>query len=171
MQSWRPDTDIDKDDPQKPDGDPRFRVKAGLASEHILRIRRAAREAFDFSSVEFEVFLTVCLASLDRVLRDPRMWDLQGPIESADSDDDRPLSARAVCQATGLNRETVRRAINALTEKEWVARDHRGYFIAASAFARPENLVFFREVFSATRDLCARWTSIDGLPEGGAGHH
>ena len=145
--------------------EPNYRLKVALAMRYILRARRQAREAFGFSPVDFEVFLTVCSASADKLLRDPRLRTLYAQTQPVPDEEIRYLSARSVCAATGLNRETVRRSVNDLVERGWLRRNSRGYAVAPRALMKPESVDFFLAFFEALRQLTDRWPALDAPPE------
>lgn len=145
--------------------EPRFRLKVGLVTQYILRIRRHARANFDFTPVDFEVFLTVCSASIDRIMRDPQLRAMYGDSQPLPADQLSFVSARAVCAATGLNRETVRRSVNSLVERGWLLRTSRGYAISPETLSKEENVRFFGASFDSIRQLCARWSKLDESPD------
>lgn len=144
--------------------EPQFRLKIGLATQFILKIRRHARETYDFTPTEFEVFLTVVSATIDKIMRDPRLRSLYGDHQPVPVEELRFVSARAVCAASGMNRETVRRAVNALVEKGWLTRGARGYAISPAALMKPENARYFMAAFESIRQLTARWSRLEEDP-------
>ncbi|QDX81759.1 hypothetical protein B9N43_11155 [Denitratisoma sp. DHT3] len=55
----------------------------------------------------------------------------------------RPCNANSVSEATGIPRETVRRKVNALIERGWVAQDEKGHlFVTQKSAERFERFMF-----------------------------
>lgn len=55
----------------------------------------------------------------------------------------RPCNANSVSDTTGIPRETVRRKVNTLIERGWIAQDEKGYlFVTQKAAERFERFMF-----------------------------
>lgn len=123
---------------------PGERVKAVAAMEVLLRIWRQAVDCFPGDDLEtILVYLTVAAASSSSHLRDKVL------IEALDDAPlpahlHRPTSGRAVAQATGLARETVRRRIDALVASGRLVRDQRGVRTISGSITLDRNLEFLR---------------------------
>ncbi len=131
---------------------PRERFKAVAAIEVLLRVWRHAVECFPDDDLEtILVYLTVAAASASSHLRDPElMTELNGgPLPDHLH---RPTSGRAVAQATGLARETVRRRIDALVASGRLVRESGGVRTISDTLGRDRNLEFARVI---TRELIA----------------
>jgi biotin operon repressor len=123
---------------------PGERVKAVAALEVLLRIWRQAVDCFPDDDLEtILVYLTVAAASTTSHLRDPGLIaELDdGPLPDRLH---RPTSGRAVAEATGLARETVRRRIDALVASGRLARDARGVRTITDSISLNRNLEFMR---------------------------
>ena len=131
---------------------PGERIKAVAAMEVLLRIWRQAVDCFPEDDLEtILVFLTVAAASTSSHLRDP---DLIVELDGGPLPDHlhRPISGRAVAEATGLARETVRRRIDALVASGRLSRDSRGVRTISDTISHHRNLEFVRFVI---RELSA----------------
>jgi hypothetical protein len=112
----------------KPDATPRGLLAAqGLITvEGLLRIMRAAGDAYGHDYEAILIYWSVALASVGRFLRADDLITLiesGGPLpEEAHY----PVSARAIAEATGLPRETVRRKIAHLVADGHLVQDSRG---------------------------------------------
>lgn len=129
---------------------PGERVKAVAALEVLLRIWRQAVDCFPDDDLEtILVYLTVAAASTTSHLRDPSLLaELEGgPLPDALH---KPTSGRAVAEATGLARETVRRRIDALVASGRLVRDARGVRTITDTISLNRNLEFMRFL---TREL------------------
>lgn len=123
---------------------PGERAKAMAALEVLLRIWRQAVDCFPDDDLDTVlVYLTVAAASSSSHLRDPA---LVAGLDDAPLPDHlhRPTSGRAVAEATGLPRETVRRKIDALVAGGRLARDARGVRTISGSISHARNLEFLR---------------------------
>jgi biotin operon repressor len=123
---------------------PRERFKAVAALEVLLRIWRHAVDCFPDDDLEtILVYLTVAAASTSAHLRDP---DLMVELSGAPLPDHmhRAVSGRAVADATGLARETVRRRIDALVASGRLVREARGVRTISNTLSLNRNLKFAR---------------------------
>ena len=95
--------------------------------EGMLRIMRAAGDTYGHDYEAILIYWSVVVASVGRYLRNDDQVKL---IESAGAplapEEHHPVSARAIAEATGLPRETVRRKIAALVADGFLAQDSRG---------------------------------------------
>lgn len=142
---------------------PGERVKAVAALEILLRIWRQAVDCFPDDDLEtILVYLTVAAASTTRHLRDPA---LLLKLDGGPLPDDlhRPTSGRAVAQATGLPRETVRRRIDALVTSGRLVRDTRGVRTIADTISLNRNLEFMRFLIHELTTASSRLARYDGL--------
>ena len=123
---------------------PRERVKALVALEVLLRIWRQAVDCFPDDDLEtILVYLTVAAASTTSHLRDPA---LIAHLDGGALPDHlhKPTSGRAVAEATGLARETVRRRIDALVASGRLIREERGVRTMTDTISLNRNLEFMR---------------------------
>lgn len=123
---------------------PGERVRAVAAVEVLLRIWRQAVDCFPEDDLEtILVYLTVAAASTTSHLRDP---GLIADLDGAALPDalHKPTSGRAVAEATGLARETVRRRIDALVLSGRLVRDARGVRTVTNSMTLNRNLEFLR---------------------------
>ncbi len=142
---------------------PGERVKAVAALEVLLRIWRQAVDCFPDDDLEtILVYLTVAAASTARHLRDPALLaNLDGgPLPDALH---RPTSGRAVAEATGLARETVRRRIDALVASGRLVRDARGVRTISDSISLNRNLEFMRFLIHELTTASGRLARYDGL--------
>ena len=120
------------------------RIKAVAAVEILLRIWRQTVDCFPDDDLEtILVYLTVAAASTTSHLRDP---ELIAELDGGALPDalHRPTSGRAVAEATGLPRETVRRRLDALVVAGRLARDERGVRTISNTIMHDRNLEFVR---------------------------
>ena len=112
----------------KPDPLPRGVLAANglVVLEGLLRVMRAAGDTYGHDYEAILIYWSVVVASVGRYLRNDDLITLiegGGPLPA---DEHHPISARAIAEATGLPRETVRRKIAALVEAGHLAQDTRG---------------------------------------------
>lgn len=144
--------------------EPQFRMKFILVSQYFLRLMRCARDSYGFNAMELEVFLTVCSATAEKILRNPQHRALYGDKTQIPMSELGFVSARSVCAATGLNRETVRRTVNALVDGGWLIRTEKGYAMAPEALLEDRNTRFSLTAFNYIRQLSEKWGKLDGQP-------
>ncbi|HST91782.1 MAG TPA: hypothetical protein VLJ13_06245 [Brevundimonas sp.] len=131
---------------------PGERIRAVAAVEVLLRVWRHAVDCFPDDDLEtILVYLTVAAASASRHLRDPELILALdgGPLPDHLH---RPTSGRAVAEATGLARETVRRRIDALVASGRLVREAGGVRTISDTLSLNRNQEFARRV---TRELIA----------------
>lgn len=137
------------------------RAKTIVAFEAILRILRKAADCFPADDIETViVFMTVAAASTSRHLRDPVVLDLvdHGPLPDHLH---RPTSGRAIAEASGLPRETVRRRINDLVKCGLLKRDHGGVRTTSGLLKRADLLEFARFTVQELSTVSARLSRFD----------
>jgi hypothetical protein len=113
----------------KPEPTPRGiqAANALIAVEGLLRILRAAGDAYGHDYEAVIIYWSVALASVGRFLRNEDQIKLiEGDAGPLPEEEHHPVSARAIAEATGLPRETVRRKIAALVAEGYLAQDSRG---------------------------------------------
>jgi biotin operon repressor len=116
-------------DNMKPEPLPRgIQAANGLiVLEGLLRIMRAAGDTYGHDYEAILIYWSVVVASVGRYLRSVDQLKLiesgGGPLPP---EEHHPVSARAIAEATGLPRETVRRKIAALVAEGYLAQDSRG---------------------------------------------
>ncbi len=84
------------------------------------------------------VLMTITAASIQRALRETGEGRVDTGKELLAEQHFRPISRRAVAEATGLSRETVRRKINTLIEKGLVSVDSDGGVKTMNVIANPD---------------------------------
>lgn len=98
-----------------------------IVLEGLLRIMRAAGDTYGHDYEAILIYWSVVVASVGRYLRNDDQLKLiesgGGPLPP---EEHHPVSARAIAEATGLPRETVRRKIAALVAEGFLAQDSRG---------------------------------------------
>jgi hypothetical protein len=148
---------------------PGERAMTLAALEVLLRIWRKAVDCFPDDDLEtILVYLTVAAASSSSHLRDPAVTAsmdtkaLPDPLHM-------PTSGRAIAEATGLARETVRRRIETLVAAGRLARDARGVRTLSGTITHDQNLEFVRFLIremNAASDRIRRFAPVspDGNP-------
>ncbi len=98
-----------------------------IVLEGLLRIMRAAGDTYGHDYEAILIYWSVVVASVGRYLRNDDQFKL---IDSGGAplpaEEHHPISARAIAEATGLPRETVRRKIAHLVADGYLAQDSRG---------------------------------------------
>jgi hypothetical protein len=136
----------------KPDPLPRGILAANglVALEGLLRVMRAAGDTYGHDYEAILIYWSVVVASVGRYIRNDDLITLietGGPLPA---EEHHPISARAIAEATGLPRETVRRKIAALVEHGHLAQDARGVRTMPGLLEQRDNGVF---VGSAAREI------------------
>src|ERR1700756_54358 len=83
-----------------------------IVLEGLLRIARAAGDNYGHDYEAILIYWSVVVASVGRYLRNDDLIATGG--RPLPEEEHHPVSARAIAEATGLPRETVRRKISAL---------------------------------------------------------
>ena len=97
-----------------------------IAVEGLLRIMRAAGDTYGHDYEAILIYWSVAIASVGRIQRSDDLnllMESGGPLPE---EAHHPVSARAIAEATGLPRETVRRKIAVLVAAGHLAQDSRG---------------------------------------------
>ncbi len=113
----------------KPEPLPRGVLAANglIVIEGLLRIMRAAGDTYGHDYEAILIYWSVVVASVGRFLRsDDQVKLIEGGGRPLPAEEHHPISARAIAEATGLPRETVRRKIAALVADGYLAQDSRG---------------------------------------------
>jgi hypothetical protein len=102
-------------------------VNGLIVLEGLLRIMRAAGDTYGHDYEAILIYWSVLVASVGRYLRNDdqtKLIEIDGaPLPE---EEHHPVSARAIAEATGLPRETVRRKIAVLVAEGYLAQDSRG---------------------------------------------
>jgi hypothetical protein len=136
----------------KPEQAPRGLVAANglIAVEGLLRIMRAAGDTYGHDYEAILIYWSVAIASVGRVLRSDDLTLLMETGGPLPEEAHHPISARAIAEATGLPRETVRRKIAVLVAAGHLAQDGRGVRTIPSLIDQRGNQAFVR---LATREI------------------
>ena len=113
----------------KPEPLPRGILAANglIVFEGLLRVMRAAGDTYGHDYEAILIYWSVIVASVGRLLRNEDQVKLiEGGGQPLPPEEHHPISARAIAEATGLPRETVRRKIAALVADGFLAQDSRG---------------------------------------------
>jgi len=97
-----------------------------IAIEGLLRILRAAGDTYGHDYEAILIYWSVAMASVGRILRSGELTVMIGGGGPLSVDSHHSVSARAIAEATGLPRETVRRKIAAMVADGHLAQDSRG---------------------------------------------
>lgn len=107
--------------------DHNFRASAFAMINCWLNQQRIMMDALKMDLTELTIFLTVSAAGIQRLVRQPDIPEEYRGYEALPEPLVGMISRRAIAEATGLPRETVRRAVNDLIR--------RGHLIAAGPHA------------------------------------
>src|ERR1700759_3190021 len=122
-----------------------------IVFEGLLRVMRAAGDTYGHDYEAILIYWSVIVASVGRYLRNDDQAKL---IESGGAplpeEEHHPISARAIAEATGLPRETVRRKIAALVADGFLAQDSRGVRTKPGLMSQRDNAQF---MLVATREV------------------
>src|SRR6185503_13319377 len=113
----------------KPEPLPRGILAANglIVIEGLLRIMRAAGDNYGHDYEAILIYWSVVVASVGRLLRnEDQVRLIEGGGAPLPPEEHHAISARAIAEATGLPRETVRRKIAALVADGYLAQDSRG---------------------------------------------
>ena len=151
----------------KPEPMPRGVVATNglIVIEGLLRVLRAAGDTYGHDYEAILIYWSVVIASVGRFLRNDDLITLMeggGPLPE---EAHHPISARAIAEATGLPRETVRRKIAALVADGHLAQDSRGVRTRPGLLEQRGNQDF---VVGAAREIRRMALAMDKLTERGA---
>jgi len=136
-------------------------VNGLIVLEGLLRVMRAAGDAYGHDYEAILIYWSVVVASVGRYLRNDGQTQLieigGGPLPEGEH---HPVSARAIAEATGLPRETVRRKIAALVADGHLAQDSRGVRTRPGLLDQRGNDQVFA---AATREIKRMAQSIDSM--------
>jgi predicted transcriptional regulator of viral defense system len=97
-----------------------------IALEGLLRILRAAGDTYGHDYEAIIIYWSVAMSSVGRLVRNGELAALLERTEPVPEEAHHAISARAIAEATGLPRETVRRKIALLVRDGHLAQDARG---------------------------------------------
>ena len=119
--------------------------------EGMLRIMRAAGDTYGHDYEAILIYWSVVVVSVGRLVRaDDQTRLIESNAQPLPEDEHHAISARAIAEATGLPRETVRRKIAALVADGHLAQDSRGVHTRPGLLDQRNNAQF---VSLATREI------------------
>ncbi len=139
-----------------------------VVMEGLLRMMRAAGDTYGHDYEAILIYWSVVVASVGRYLRSDDLITLiesGGPLPE---EEHHPISARAIAEATGLPRETVRRKIATLVADGHLAQDQRGVRTRPGLMDQRGNrdllLIMVREIrrMAAAMDTMAHMSDRSG---------
>ena len=140
---------------------PGERAKTIAAMEILLRILRKAVDCYPDDDLEtILIVLTVAAASTGQHLRDLAVLDLVAD-EPLPDHLHRPISGRAIAEASGLPRETVRRRLESLVASGRLIREPSGFRTRSGALTRGRTLEFARTLVHEMNGAAARIARFD----------
>ena len=147
----------------KPEPLPRGILAANglIVLEGLLRIARAAGDTYGHDYEAVIIYWSVVVASVGRYLRnDDQIKLIEGGGQPLPEEEHHPISARAIAEATGLPRETVRRKIAALVADGHLAQDSRGVRTLPGLLDQRGNGLF---VATASREIKRMAQAMDTM--------
>lgn len=136
-------------------------VNGLIVLEGLLRVMRAAGDTYGHDYEAILIYWSVVVASVGRYLRnDDQAKLISGEGGPLPEEEHHPVSARAIAEATGLPRETVRRKIAALVHEGYLAQDSRGVRTTPGLLDQRGNGVF---VTAATREIKRMAHTMDSM--------
>lgn len=106
--------------------DQKLRYTGYQLTNGFLAFFNAMRDTAGLEPDDLLIYCTVIAASIQRRLRDREEHDVHTGELAISETNFRPISRRAVAEATGLSRELVRRKINRMIEDGLLVEDSRG---------------------------------------------
>lgn len=148
----------------EPEAPPRgLRAAQGLITvEGLLRILRAAGDTYGHDYEAILIYWSVAVASVGRYLRSDDLIVLMETGGPLPPEEHHPISARAIAEATGLPRETVRRKIAHLVADGHLVQDDRGVSTYPGLLEQRGNEAF---VQSAAREIKRMAASMDAMAQ------
>jgi hypothetical protein len=131
-----------------------------LVVEGLLRVLRAAGDTYGHDYEAILIYWSVAVASVGRYLRNDDLITLietGGPLPE---EAHHPISARAIAEATGLPRETVRRKIALLVAGGHLAQDRRGVRTRPGLLDQRDNAIF---ATMAVREIKRMAAAMDAM--------
>jgi hypothetical protein len=146
----------------KPEPMPRGLLAANglIIMEGMLRVLRAAGDTYGHDYEAVLIYWSVVVASVGRYLRSDDLITLiesGGPLPE---EAHHPISARAIAEATGLPRETVRRKISVLVAEGHLAQDRRGVRTRPGLMDQRDNRAF---LLTAVREIKRMAAAMDTM--------
>lgn len=140
-----------------------FRLAVLAFNGFTLRLFRNMRELSGLDLETYEVLLTVAVASTQRAVVDDKVRaDHPGP-DPLPTDLLVGISRRAIAEATGIPRETVRRKIALLASKDLVRTNADGDVVLNYPLKREENRIYFERAFREVNRLSRRFAALGFL--------
>ena len=131
-----------------------------ITLEGLLRIMRAAGDAYGHDYEAILIYWSIVLASVGRYMRADDLIVLiesGGPLPEAEH---HPVSARAIAEATGLPRETVRRKIAHLVAAGHLVQESRGVRTYPGLLDQRGNEGFVRTALREVRRMASAVETI-----------
>lgn len=104
----------------------KLRLAAYLQADHFLSVWRTLADTLGPDPAMVLIVLTINSASIQRALRGAGDDAAPPHGQAIEAHHFKPISRRAIAQATGLSRETVRRKVRKLIEAGVVVEDGQG---------------------------------------------
>lgn len=101
-------------------------VMFGLTNLFLATHRAFATAGVSISPTELQIFLTVGVANIQKLMRERQIPENFAATEVLPREVIVPISRNAIASATGLPRETVRRQVEKLIERGLLIEDPRG---------------------------------------------
>ena len=133
-----------------------------IAVEGLLRIMRAAGDTYGHDYEAILIYWSVAIASIGRVLRSDDLNTLLDNAGPFTEDEHHAISARAIAEATGLPRETVRRKIAALVAAGHLHQDAKGVRTFPPLIDQRGNRDF---VLLATREIKRMTSAMESMAQ------
>jgi hypothetical protein len=142
-----------------------------VAIEGLLRVMRAAGDTYGHDYEAVLIYWSVVVASVGRYLRNDDLITLIEGGAPLPEEAHHPISARAIAEATGLPRETVRRKIAVLVAEGHLAQDRRGVRTRPGLLDQRGNRAFVLAAVREVRRMAAAMETMLQISErtGGKG--
>src|ERR1700744_2374594 len=141
-------------------------VNGLIVLEGLLRVMRAAGDTYGHDYEAILIYWSVVVASVGRYLRnDDQAKLISGGGGPLPEDAHHPVSARAIAEATGLPRETVRRKIAVMVAQGHLAPDSRGVLPFPPLIEQRGNLDFVMLAAREVRRMAAVMETMTQLAE------
>jgi len=137
----------------------------GLTNLFLTTHRSFAEAGVAFTPTELQIFLTVGVANVQKLMRERQIPEGFAATEVLPREWVVPISRNAIASATGLPRETVRRQVEKLIERGLLIEDPRGGVTQPVGFIEQYQLVPMLEPmmaeFTKTAEQLIRLGVID----------